>query len=249
MKQQIKKYFIPFFATVCLCSVLCLTVGLVFLKKPAREIPADEVYRAVPDADSRFEILLEFSDLPLLFLLTFNPRVGSCAVVCLPTASVRNSTEFFDSEHSRLSANRFFSCEIDRTVKMELSALSALINRVGGVTADTPYGFPSPSGSGRLIAGEETLHLYGGALTALLCQETAPDKDRLAYYAELIALVCREYLTDFSEKDYLFLTENAVTDISYTDFYDHAADLTRCFQTLSFSAVNGVWINDFYYIL
>lgn len=251
MPRKTKKRLLPFIYSFLICALLFGGIiplaGLPF--DEGESVAAELPYTAAYDTrHSDIRILVTVDPLPVFFLVTLMPSRTAFDVLCLPICAMQNSTTALPTPLTKTGVADFLGQPIDHSISLGASAFGALVDRAGGITVDTPYGLPAPSGNGRLLAGDEPLHLYGRSVITLLAAEPNPDHDRLLYAAELLALVLKNYLSDFDKESYYFLKNEGTTDISYPQYYDHASLVEACTAHVTFTAPNGVWINDFYYL-
>ncbi len=185
---------------------------------------------------------------PFFFAVTLKPNLSSSEVVCMPVSSVQNSTFKLKSPLTKQNISDFLGKSVDGMIRLSSNSFLNWVDRVGGVTADTPYGLPAPSGANQTLALNEKLHLYGKSIITLFSQTNHPDRERLLYAAELFAGLLKAEISDFTKEDYLFLKNNGETDISYSDFYDNTDILSACAKEVTHIAPEGVWMNDWYYL-
>ena len=240
-----------FIASFLVCALLfgcILSLSHLPLHKKTA-IAADIPYaKAYDTRHSDIRILLTVEHLPVFFLLTLMPNRTASALLCLPIRSIQNSTTRLITPLTKSGISKFLGLSGDAVITLTDSALQRLVDHAGGITVDTPYGLPAPSGNGSLLAADEPLHLYGQSVVALLSSEAHPDYDRLTYSAELIGRVAQNFLADFPPEKYYFLKNETKTDISYSNYYDHAALIEACATTMTFTAPTGVWLNEDYYL-
>lgn len=248
MKQNTIKSVKPFFSAMIICSVIFSIFGVALIKIPESEPVAKEQYSGIPYSSDYITLYLKTSELPVCFLVKLNPKLNCSYVTAFPSLSVKNSSIYLNSKKTKAEYSDFFGCSIDYILPIDNEALSKIIDMSGGIVTSTPFGLPSPSGNGKLIAANESLHIYGAALTSILSYEKQPDKEHLNYYGELIAISIKQFLTEFTEDKYFSLKEYSIINISFADYYNNKDAVEASVQNVSSSFIDGVWMNDYYYI-
>lgn len=248
MKKRPLKGFFVFALTVTVCSALCLVISSPLIFEHKEDIPADEPYLSAEYYKGKISLLFILKDAPVNFNIEFSPSRETCKVTCFPKALVKKSTTELNSNADANDICEFLDLDIDRNILCELSALSEITDEAGGIIADTPYGLPSPSGNGNILAINERIRIYGNALRQIIATEATPSKDQMTYYSELIALLCQNFLKTADSQKYLFLKERTETDITYVDYYNNSDAIIKSVKNIKFSSLSGTWINEKYYL-
>lgn len=244
---QIKKIKV-FFSVIIICSALFSLTGISLIRIPESKSVAKEQYSGIPYSSNSITLFLKTNELPVCFLIQLNPKLKSTNVTTLPSLSVKNSSIYLKDKKTKNDYSEFFNRSIDYILTADNKALTEIIDISNGITANTPYGLPSPSGNGKLIAENENLHIYGGTVINILDFEKQPKIEHLKYYSELIGLVLKNFLTEFTENKYILLKERSVIDMSFSEYYNNKAAVQACTETITASFVDGVWIDNYYYI-
>lgn len=236
-----------FFRSMAISLILFFAMTIPeFLPLPSDDIAADIPYTSAGYNLKKSSFLLLVADLPVDFAVNIDSSYG-VNVFCFPKAAIKNSRpDYAESDPKKRAA--LFGKNCKRMVELTVDNLKTLTDHVGGITANTPYGLPSPSGNGVTIALDEKLHFYGSSLVAILKKESNPDKKRMVYYGELVARITLGFLKRYDKENYLFLKSISKTDISYTDYYDYAPFFVTMGDNVTSDAPDGVWIAENYYL-
>lgn len=241
-----------FICTVLLCTLLfaisIIPTGILKTNSSSAIVAEAPNYTAPYQKRSNAFLCICIDNFPFFFAVTLKPNISSTEVVCIPVFSVQNSISPLKYPLTKQVVSEFLGKSVDGMIKLSPNAFLNWADRVGGVTANTPYGFPAPSGTNQTLTSNEQLHLYGKSIVTLFLQTKHPDRDRLLYYAELFAGLLKSEICNFTKEDYLFLKNNGETDISYSDFFDNTDILYACSKEFTHTAPEGVWINDWYYL-
>lgn len=244
---KIKKIKV-FFSVIIICSALFSLTGITLIRIPKSKTVAKEQYSGIPYSSNSITLFLKATELPVCFLIELNPKLESANVTALPSLSVKSSSVFLNDKETKNDYSGFFNCSVDYVLTIDNKALTEIINISNGITANTPFGLPSPSGNGKLIAENECLHIYGDTLINIMAFEKQPKSEHLKYYSELMGLVLKEFISEFTEDKYILLKEHSVIDISFPKYYNNKTSVQACAKNITASFVDGVWIDNYYYV-
>lgn len=237
-----------FLFSFVICLIVCfIAVAPIFISSNDTVAPADTKYTSVPYNTVSTSIIISLKDAPVDFLVEIGTAFG-CKVTCFTKALVKNSTEQLPPTATEYEKVHFWGKSAKRKILLDTNALARIINKLGGITCDTPYGLTSPAGGGTTIAMDETLHFYGSSVAEMLLSESQPNYEKMCFYANLIGLTVSAFLNAADMENYLLLNSITNTDISYKDYYDNCATLISASTPVTTTALKGVWINDKYYI-
>jgi hypothetical protein len=111
-----------------------------------------------------------------------------------------------------------------KSITFNLSGFENMVNSLGGIEIETPYGLPSPYKNKTIIAKDEKLLVYGSSLGEILTKKTITT-EMAEYYCYILEELCIKFLNDCTPESYTLLNQNCETNISYTDFYDNYKSL------------------------
>lgn len=206
-----KRYFSPIitgFLSFSLCFLIFLAILFCQNFTPSStELTAQKNQPSVPysppfSLNAKIKIRLE--NCPADFLLEILPKKGKIKVY---TASKSKNEENF------------------KKIEFTTKGFEKLINYLGGVVIETPYGLPAPAKNGKMLTKNEKLLVYGASLGTLLCEEKNPTPERLNYYCYVLGEICLKFFKEGNTELYKFLNKNSKTNISYTDYYDNYKSL------------------------
>ena len=112
----------------------------------------------------------------------------------------------------------------------------------------TPYGITSPSVPQKYISSQEVSTIFGFTFLSIINDNIFPDREKMSYYSEVVCQALKSILSDFSKHDLDFLNDKLKLNISYIDYYNNRTVVENCFQELIYSAPEGVWINEKYFL-
>ena len=253
MAKFFKEKIIPFTVSFFSCGLIYTVITLACIIPQSRTLNVQQSLSEQPYYSPKAErlkssILVVISNTPYCFFVNLDSANSKCEVLFFTTSCIKNSSIEFDVTNIRQSAKAFFGLAADHFITLSTDNLSAFIDLVGGVTAETPYGHTSPANENKYIAGNEELHFFGDTALSILLSEVKPDTEHLIYYAKIIALSCSTALKNYKRKAFDFIIEKCKTDISYMDFYDNEVNLSLCAENIQYSAPKGAWLNDKYYL-
>lgn len=253
MKYHIKQRLLYFSASFLIAFTLFASVISVCIISPNKEIfVADqnlkESYYVPPLPVLNKKYLVEITNLPLYFYISLNSSTSECTVITIPKSSVKNSTVNFDTNNPLENFEKFFSLSPDTLISINSSALEQFVNLSGGVNMPTPYGITSPANSHKLIATHDTATIFGCNFLSIISDDDLPNQNRMSYYSEIICRALESILSDFSQKDLAFFNEKIKLSISYVNYYNNHKSVENCFEKLRFSAPEGVWIQEKYFL-
>lgn len=188
---------------VCFSFFSSLMIFPVFTKKSEEQTALKNqisVAYSPPQNMEDTNIKITIADCPAVFLLKILPKNQKIKILC--------GLNFKREDYSK-------------TIDLTTEGFEEVINYLGGVEIETPYGLPSPANTDEIIAKNEKLFVYGGSLAALLCKQAAPSHERRLYYCYVLGEVSLKFLNNGTTELYKILNKNAKTDISYTDYYDN----------------------------
>ena len=169
--------------------------------------------------DKRFigQITVTITDAPVYFLLYTDENGYDCFCDCLIKSD--NHTDS-NNEYSKKKDNGKF-------LNITSETLANVINSIGGI--DTEYsGFLDlPAGMRKYEIQKEAVHIYGSTFQKMLTESEKPNSETLKALSYGFADFIKKYILLFSDKDFLFLSENCETDISYVDYYDNIASFKK----------------------
>ncbi len=253
MAEFFREKVIPFTVSFVSCGLIYTVIALACIMPQSRALNvqqslSEEPYYS-PKADRlKSNILVVISNTPYCFFINLDSANSKCAVLFFTTSCVKNSSTEFDVTNIKQSSEAFFGLTADRFITLDAHNFSDLIDLVGGVTVETPYGLTSPANGNKYIADNEVLHFFGDAALSIMFFEPRPHTERLTYYAKITALVSAAALKDFKREAFDFIINKCKTDISYIDFYDNEENLSLCAENIQYSAPKGAWLNDKYYL-
>ena len=191
-----------------ICSLMLLSVMLcLFLPDGSDNTPyktAQKTESTIPysySADTKnAEVLISLENCPVDFLVKLSPKAGNVSVKTAPNNSLKDKSLKY--------------------ITFNVSGFENMINYLGGIEIETPYGLPNPAKNKKIIAKDELLTVYGASLGEILNGEPQPSIERKSYYCYIVEKICIAFLTDCTPERYKFLKQNCETNISYTEFYD-----------------------------
>lgn len=253
MKNYMKQRLLYFSVSFLISFTLFASVISVCLISPNKEIfvaeqNLKESYYAPPLAVLNKKYLVEITDLPLYFYISLNSSTSECTVITIPKNSVKNSTVNLDTTEPLKGCEKFFSLSPDTLISINSSALEQFVNLSGGVNMPTPYGITAPASSHKFIAAHYTAMIFGCSFLSIINDDDLPNQNRMSYYSEIICRALESILSDFSQKDLAFFNEKIKLSISYVDYYNNHKSVENCFKKLCFSAPEGVWIQEKYFL-
>lgn len=248
MFKPFKKPISSFLFSFAICLLSCFTAAVPLFVKDNNQTTAVEVpFTSAPYNDITTTVILGLKDAPVDFIIEISTTFG-LKITCFPKLAIKNSNEQLPKGATEYEKVTFLGKSADRKILANTNLCVRLTNTLGGITCETPYGLPAPSGNKNLLALDETLHFYGSSVAEMLLSENEPDYEKMCFYAKLIGLITGKFLTAADTENYFLLNSLSDTDISYKDYYDNCATLKASVKDITATAVNGVWINNKYYI-
>ena len=248
MFKPFKKPISAFLFSFAICLLSCFIAAVpLFTKENNQTTAADVPFTSAPYNDISATVILSLNDAPVDFIIEISTAFG-IKVTCFPKLAIKNSNEQLPKDVAEYEKAKFLGKSADRKILANTDLCVRITNTLGGITCETPYGLPAPSGNKNTLALDETLHFYGSSVAEMLLAENEPDYERMCFYAKLIALITGKFLTAADTKNYFLLNSLSDTDISYKDYYDNCTTLKAAVKDITATAVNGVWINNKYYI-
>lgn len=248
MLKVASKPFWVFLLSFTVCLLVCfIAVAPMFISSAEQTVAADVPYTSAPYKNINTTVILCLKDTAVDFIIEISTVFG-CRVTCFPKRAVKNSTQDLPKDINEYEKARFFGKSADRKILADTNTIVRMVNSLGGITCDTPYGLPAPSGNNNTIALNERLHFYGSTVAEMLLSEAEPNYEKLCFYAKLIGLITSKFLSEAKTENYILLNSLSDTDISYKDYYDNCAMLTAASSNITSLATSGVWINGKYYI-
>ena len=177
-------------------------------------------------------ILIDIDACPVQFLAKISSKSKKVSVSCKPKATKKEQ-----------GLAVFDKTDYQKQINLTLLEFESIVNFLGGVEVETPYGLPSPANAEIIITKNERLLAHGASLGALLCKEKEPSAEKMAYYSYILSEICLKFLKNCDTEYYKFLNDNSETDISYTEYYDSFKALNQSIKHTDFSAPNGYWKN------
>ena len=242
--KPFRVFLFSFFACLSICFIAVVPI---FISQEKQTVVADTPYASAPYKNISTTLLLSIKDAPVDFVIEISTASG-CRITCFPKAAVKNSTEHLHDNSNEYEKARFLGKTADRKISANTDTVIRLVNKLGGITCDTPYGLPAPSGNNNTIALDEKLHFYGSSVAEMLLCENEPNYEKMCFYAKLIGIITAKFLNQANTENYILLNSLSSTDISYKDYYDNCGALTAASCNITAESCMGVWINGKYYI-
>lgn len=237
-----------FLFSFAICLMVCFIAVLpIFISSNDRVATVDTNYASAPYKAVSTSVIVSLKDAPVDFLLEIGTAFG-CRVTCFAKMMVKNSTEELPPDATQYEKARFWGKSAKHKILADTDTVARVVNKLGGITCDTPYGLTSPAGGDNTIALDETLHFYGSSVAEMLLAEDTPSYEMMCFYAKLIGLITSSFLTAANTENYILLNSITETDISYKDYYDNYQAFVSTANPVTAYAPKGVWINNKYYI-
>lgn len=227
---------------ICLAlflSVVFLTLMPLESKEIAVTKPQQKVNYFIGNKKISTTILINIENCPTHFFVKLSSESQKVTIYCEPKNCISQTGTFLEG---------FRKDECQKHISFTAFQLDDVINFLGGVELETPYGLPSPANTNTLIAKDERTVVYGASLRAILCKEKEPSATQMNYYGYLLSEVCLKFLKNCDTNYYKFLKNNSETDISYADFYDNFKTLKESIKYADYLSSKGFWQKGVFYL-
>lgn len=204
MKKTLKNFIIPcFFSLLISFSAFFITMNLVFMPNSRESEVVQKNEYDIPyftDEAKNIPLFINIEYCPIDFLINISVKQKNI--------SVNYITDFNNEENIK-------------SIRFTHSGLENVINFLGGIEIETPYGLPSPYNDQTTLAKDERLLAFGTSIRKIFTEDASPTAEKKEYYCYILEELCIKFLDDCTTENYKFLKQNCETDISYTEFYDN----------------------------
>lgn len=205
--------------TICFFIFFIIMIYPNFTSNSAKEAALKNqpsVTYSPPDSVETISVKISIDGCPVDFLLKILPKNQKLNIECRPTFLINSKEK---------KAIGYEKSEYTKRISFSLLGFENMVNFLGGIEIETPYGLPSPAQNNEILAKDEKLFVYGASLSALFCEADNPTTERMSYYCYAFGEVSLKFLNNGNTELYKFLKKNCETDISYTDYYDNYKSL------------------------
>ena len=156
------KFMSAFFISFIISSFLfCATFVYLFIPTTTEDKTVQKTDHSIsysPSSHTKdFTILICIDKCPVIFKSKISARNKNVSVSSMHL----DYANFDDGNANNESIYSGFKNKADKSILFTLSGFENIVNHLGGIEVETPYGLPAPSKSGKILAQNEKLYMFG----------------------------------------------------------------------------------------